>query len=337
MKRTILAIETSCDETAMALLRGDELLANIVSTQIKDHSGHGGVIPELASRLHLANIDIVFNELLKESKIDISTIDAIAIVNGPGLIGSLHVGVIFARSLSYLYNIPIHPVHHIAGHIYANSLITKLEFPLLALVVSGGHTQLVLMKEHLDFEILGETLDDAVGESYDKVARLLKIGYPGGPIIDKLAQDGELAFNFPTPLDDSTYNFSYSGLKSAVINKVNQLSMKNEAFKHEDLAYSFQVKAIDILVKKSVKACLEYNVKHFVLAGGVSANSYLRRSVTETFTKQLPNVRFTLPPLWCCTDNAAMIAACASYIDPTLYKVNYDIKVNPNAKLETVK
>jgi len=330
MKETILAIETSCDETAIAIIKDNRIVANVVSSQIKDHEFNGGVIPELASRLHLENIDVVFQKALMEADLTVSDIDYIAVVGGPGLIGALHVGVVFAKSLSFINNIPLISVHHIAGHIYANELVDELVFPLLALVVSGGHTELILMKDHLQFEVLGSTLDDAIGESYDKVARILNLGYPGGPIIDKLAKEGKSIYNFPIPLLDDSYNFSYSGLKSAVINKVNQLKMKKENYNVSDIAASFQCSAIEPLIIKSLKAIQEYDVKHFVVAGGVAANSYLREKIEEMVKNNKLDIKLTLPPLWCCTDNAAMIASLASFYEPADYKNNYGFSVEPN-------
>lgn len=333
-ERVILAIETSCDETAIAIIKGQkELLANIVSSQIKQHQDNGGVVPELASRLHYENVDHVFNQALQEAKITLKDIDGIAVVNGPGLIGALHVGTIFAKSIAYLNNIPILSVHHIAGHIYANNLISDLKFPLLALVVSGGHTELVYMPNHLDFKVLGQTQDDAIGESYDKIARILDLGYPGGPIIDKLAKEGQNIYDFPIPKNDNTYDFSYSGLKSAVINKVNTLKMKKEEFNNADIARSFQESAVAPLITKSIKAAKEYNVKQFLIAGGVSANSYLRQEIENNFTKELPNVELLLPPLWATTDNAAMIASLASFYQDSYFNNEYDFAVNPNRKL----
>ncbi|WP_423364710.1 tRNA (adenosine(37)-N6)-threonylcarbamoyltransferase complex transferase subunit TsaD [Mycoplasma sp. P36-A1] len=333
-ERIILAIETSCDETAMSILKGNKkLLANIVSSQIDQHSLNGGVVPELASRLHLQNIDSVFKETMSKANISIEDVDGIAIVNGPGLIGALHVGVMFAKSIAYLNNIPILPIHHIAGHIYANELITDLKFPLIALVVSGGHTELVLMNNHLEFKVLGQTHDDAIGESYDKIARVLGLGYPGGPIIDKLAKSGTDIYNFPIPKNDKTYDFSYSGLKSAVINKVNTLKMKKESYNNDDIACSFQTSAIAPLISKTLMAAKEFNAVQVVLAGGVSANSYLREKITEEFKEKLPLVELVLPPLWATTDNAAMIASVASHYKKEAYTNNYSFSVNPNRKL----
>lgn len=326
-ERIILAIETSCDETAIAILQGhNKVLANVISSQIAQHKDSGGVVPELASRLHLDNIDVVFEQALRDAKITIEDIDLIAVVNGPGLVGALHVGLIFAKSLSYINNIPLIDIHHIAAHIYASSLVDEFSFPLLALVVSGGHTQLVLMKDHLDFEIIGQTRDDAIGETYDKVARILNLEYPGGPLIDKLAKTGKNIYDFPRPLIDDSYDFSYSGLKSAVINKVNQLNMKKEEFNIEDIATSFQESAIYPLITKTLKAIKEYDIKHVVLAGGVSANSYLRQQIIDNL--QELDVKLTLPELITCTDNALMVAACASYYEQG--HNNLELSVEPN-------
>ena len=331
---TILAIETSCDETAMSIIKENKIIGNVISSQIKDHHLNGGVIPELASRLHLENIDIVFNELLIQSQITTNDIDYIAVVNGPGLIGALHVGIVFAKSLSFINNIPILPVHHIAGHIYANQLIEDFRFPLLALVVSGGHTQLVLMNHHLHFEILGQTLDDAVGECYDKVARVLEIGYPGGPIIDKLAREGNNIYDFPISLIDDTYNFSYSGLKSAVINKVNTLNMKKEHYNIEDIACSFQYSAIEPLVIKSIRAIKNFNIKQLVLAGGVAANSYLRESIDKMTREKVDfEVDLIKLPIKYTSDNAAMIASLASFYNKNDFTFDYSFKAYPNKPL----
>lgn len=334
MEKIILAIETSCDETAISILKGHKtILSNIVSSQIENHQEYGGVIPELASRLHLNNIDIVLEQALKQAKITLKDIDLIAVVDGPGLVGALHVGLMFAKSLSFINNIPLLNVHHIAGHIYANTLIKDFEFPLLALVVSGGHTQLVLMKKHLDFEIIGQTRDDAIGESYDKIARIIGLPYPGGPNIEKLARDGNDLYEFPQALLDEGYDFSYSGLKSAVLNKVNHLKMKQEDYNNADIACSFQKAAIAPLVSKTVKAIKEFNVKQFVLAGGVAANNYLREELVKVINQENLNVDIIFPPLWACSDNSIMSAALASYYDESNYHYNYQIKANPNKKI----
>ena len=304
----IFAIESSCDETAIAIINEKrELLANIVSSQIDTHRLYGGVVPEIASRLHVENIGVVIEQALSTAKIDLNDIDAFAVTRGPGLVGSLHVGLQAAKTLSLAYHKPLIGVHHIAGHIYANALVDEIEYPCLALVVSGGHTELVYMKEPMAFELLGTTYDDAIGEAYDKVARVLGLPYPGGPAIDRLAKSGQLTYDLPIPLQDGSLNFSFSGLKSAVINLVNRAKMKHEEIRSADLAASFQTVAIRSLVEKTQLAYEKYQPKHIVVAGGVAANSYLRKEMTKTFT----DVKLTIPPLWCCTDNAAMIASAA--------------------------
>lgn len=335
MDKIILAIETSCDETAVSIIKNNkELLSNVVSSQIKNHCIAGGVIPELASRLHLENIDIVFNEALAKANLTINDINKIAVIYGPGLIGALHVGVMFAKSISYLNNIPLVYLNHMAAHIYACNLVDDLEFPLLALVVSGGHTELVYMKEHLSFEILGQTQDDAIGECYDKIAKAMDLGYPGGPIIDSLAKSGKPIYDFPVSMKNDLYNFSYSGLKSAVLNKLNQLEMKNESYTKEDIAASFQVSAIKQLMEKTKNVLYNYNVKHFVLAGGVAANSYLREESVKTIEAINKNIKITLPPLWCCTDNAAMVASLASFYQDDHFGFDFNKSASPNLKLE---
>lgn len=336
MDRIIVAIETSCDETAVSIINNHkEILANVVSSQIKNHSENGGVVPELASRLHLENIDVVFNTALKDAKLSINDIDKIAVIYGPGLIGALHVGVMFAKTISYLNDIPIIYLNHMASHIYACNLIDDLEFPLLALVVSGGHTELVYMKEHLNFKVLGQTQDDAIGETYDKVAKALDLGYPGGPIIDKLAKEGKAIYDFPVSMKNDLYNFSYSGLKSSVLNQLNQFRMKNIDFKIEDIAASFQKSAIQQLMEKTLNTLNNYEIKHFVLAGGVAANSYLRDESVRVINNLDKEIKITLPPLWCCTDNAAMVASLASFYKDNDYAYEFGKSAKPNLNLNT--
>ena len=305
----ILAIETSCDETAMAIVEdGKKVIANYVYTQISIHTLYGGVVPEIASREHIKKITYVLDATLKEAKMNIDDVDYIAVTAKPGLLGSLMVGINCAKTLALVYNKPLIMVDHIYGHIYANYLEDDFVFPLLALVVSGGHTELVLMKDHYEFEILGETMDDAVGESYDKVARVVGVGYPGGPIIDKIASIGKPTYKLPRP-DPGDYNFSFSGLKSAVINLYHNETMKGNEINKEDLAASFQEAVIDCLVNKTMKAVSEYKVKQVIVAGGVAANKGLRQRLGEEVTKQ--NIKFTIPSFKYCTDNAAMIASAA--------------------------
>ncbi len=333
MDKVILAIESSCDETSIAILKNDELLANVISTQISIHQKYGGVMPEVASRLHVENIGVVLKEALEVSKMSMDDINAIAVTSGPGLIGSLHVGLQCAKTLALAYNKPLIPVHHLAGHIYANEYVNPLKFPLLAIVVSGGNTELVLMKKHLDFQIIGETMDDAIGEAFDKVARVVNLPYPGGVSIDKLSKEGQHRYTLPRPLDDHSYNYSYSGLKTAVINLVNHLRQKGEEVNVPDLARSFQETAIDLLLDKALPAVDEFNIKQVVLAGGVSANSYLREQIV-TRLKNRDNVEVVIPPLWCTTDNAAMIAKVGSYLYDEKLFASLSLSANPSWKLE---
>ncbi len=313
MKDTyILGIESSCDETSISIVKnGVECLANIVSSQIDIHKNYGGVVPEIASREHIKNITVVLDECFKKANLTMKDIDAIAIAYGPGLIGSLLVGLEAAKTLSYLYEKPLIPVHHIAGHIYANSFLEPLTFPLLALIVSGGHTELVFMKDHFSFKKLGGTLDDAVGECYDKVARVIGLSYPGGPLLDQLASHGKATYSLPYPLDDDSYNFSFSGLKSAVINLHHHILQKGETLNRENLASSFQKVVIDTLIKKTKKALCETKCKNLIVAGGVSANQGLRSAVLE-LGKEL-DVKVSIPPLAYCTDNGAMVASAGYY------------------------
>ena len=282
----ILGIESSCDETSIAILRdGKDILTNKISSQIEIHKEYGGVVPEIASRQHIKNIAAILDEALEEAKITLDDVDYIAVTYAPGLIGALLVGVSFAKGLSYAHNIPIIPVHHIKGHMYANFLEHDIELPCIALVVSGGHTNIVYMDENHKFINMGGTLDDAVGESCDKVARVLGLGYPGGPIVDKMYYQGDRNFLHITEPKVGEYDFSFSGIKTAVINFVNKMNMKNEEFKKEDLAASFLGKVVDILCKKTLKAAKDKNVKTIILAGGVAANSLLRSQLTEQGAK----------------------------------------------------
>ena len=328
----ILAIESSCDETSIAITKNGELIANIISTQIEIHQKYGGVMPEIASRLHLENIAIVLKEALDKANLTMDEIDAIAVTRGPGLIGALHVGLQAAKTLALVYKKPLIPVHHLCGHIYANEYITEFKFPMLAVIVSGGNTELVIMKDHLNFEIIGETEDDAVGECFDKVARVLGLPYPGGVYIDKNAKLGEHVYQFKTPKANKKYDFSYSGLKTAVINFINSCNMKNELYKIEDVAKSFQDTAINVIVEKSFEAAKEYGVKMVCLAGGVSANSYLREQITKKFEKT--NIDVIIPPIWCTTDNAAMIAKVGEHLYERKLFADLSLGVDPNWKIE---
>lgn len=310
----ILAIETSCDETAAAILKNEtELLSNVVSSQIESHKRFGGVVPEIASRHHVEQITLVIEEALQKAELTMDDIDAVAVTEGPGLVGALLVGVNAAKALAFAHGKPVIGVHHIAGHIYANRLIQEMKFPLLSLVVSGGHTELILMKEHGHFEVIGETRDDAAGEAYDKVARMLELPYPGGPHIDRLAHEGTPSYPLPRALlDEDSYEFSFSGLKSAVINTIHNARQKNEEIIKEDIAASFQQSVIDVLVAKTQKAVEEFQVKQLLVAGGVAANKGLRAELERVFTNS--DVQLIIPPLSLCTDNAAMIAAAGAVL-----------------------
>lgn len=323
----ILAFESSCDETSVSIIKnGHEEVATVVLSQMDIHALYGGVVPEIASRYHVESITLVIEECLKKANMTINDIDAIAVTYGPGLIGSLLVGMQAAKTLSFLYDKPLVPVHHIAGHIYANNLVEEMKFPLLALVVSGGHTEIVLMKEDYSFRKLGGTLDDAVGEAYDKVARVLNLPYPGGPLIDKLAFEGKDTYNLPTPLDDDSYNFSFSGLKSAVINLSHNELQRGNMIRKEDLACAYQKRVVDILTKKTMRAMKEYNVCNLIVAGGVAANKGLRASLTAACEKE--NYHLVFPEMKYCTDNAAMIGAAGYYA----FKLGRISDLNLNSK-----
>ena len=336
MSKTILAIESSCDETAIAIIRDDVLLSNIVSTQIDVHAKYGGVMPEIASRLHCENIGVVLQEALTKANVSLEEIDAFAVTRGPGLIGALHVGLQAAKTLSLLYKKPLIPVHHLAGHIYANEYVKPLVFPLLAIVVSGGNTELVIMKDHLDFDIIGETKDDAIGECYDKVARVLGLPYPGGIPIDKYAKLGKHTYKLPSPsTHDNSYDFSYSGLKTNVINLVHKLEQNGEQVNRDDMCCSFQETAVDMVIQKAMRAVDEYQVKQVVLAGGVSANSYLREQITSKLANT--GIDVIIPPMWCCTDNAAMIAKVASRLYDLGIFADLNLSVDPSWKIDHYK
>lgn len=310
----ILAIETSCDETSVSILKnGTEILSNTVLSQIESHKRFGGVVPEIASRHHVEGITTTIDTALQTANVTMNDINAIAVTQGPGLIGALLIGINAAKALAFAYDIPLIPVHHIAGHIYANHLETPLTFPLMALIVSGGHTELVYMKDHLHFEVIGETRDDAVGEAYDKVARTIDLPYPGGPQIDQLAAIGEDTYQFPRVwLEKESYDFSFSGLKSAVINQLHNQRQKGQDIVPENVATSFQNSVVEVLTTKAIHACKAYNVKRLIVAGGVASNRGLRESIS----KQCENnqIQLTIPTPKLCTDNAAMIGAAGHFL-----------------------
>lgn len=330
----ILGIETSCDETAAAVIKnGTEIVANVVSSQIESHQRFGGVVPEIASRHHVEQITIVLEETMKQSGLTMDSIDAIAVTEGPGLVGALLIGVNAAKAMAFAHQKPLIGVHHIAGHIYANQLVAELKFPLLALVVSGGHTELIYMKEHGSFEVIGETRDDAVGEAYDKVARTLQLPYPGGPHIDRLAMEGQPTIKLPRAwLEEDSYDFSFSGLKSAVINTLHNAKQKGEEISPADLAASFQESVIEVLVGKTLKAMEHYKVDQVLLAGGVAANKGLRsalQTAVDNVGKEL-----VIPPLTLCTDNAAMIAAAGSVLYRKGKRSGMNLNGNPGLDIE---
>lgn len=311
-----LAVETSCDETSAAVLKnGREILSNIISTQVDEHKKYGGVVPEVASRKHVENVDIVIQEALEQADITLDQIDHMAVTHGPGLVGALLVGLSTAKAMAYALNIPLVGVNHIEGHICANYIEDKnLKPPFLCLIVSGGHTHLVYVKDYGDYEILGKTRDDAVGEAFDKVARAMGLGYPGGPIIDELSKEGNPdAIHFPRVyLDKNSFDFSFSGLKSAVLNYLNSQRQKNEPIVVADVAASFQQAVIEVLVNKTLEGARLKNVDTIVLAGGVAANSGLREMLKNAGSHHGFEVKYPSIPL--CTDNGAMIG-CAGYYD----------------------
>ena len=312
---TLLGIETSCDETSAAVLRnGRELLSHVISSQIKTHQKYGGVVPEIASREHILHLRSVVEQALMEAGIGFSELSGIAVTYGPGLVGSLLVGVAGAKAMAYAAGIPLIGVNHLEGHIYANFLHTPdLEFPLLALLVSGGHSHLVYFEGHGQYKVLGQTRDDAAGEALDKVARTLGLGYPGGPQIQRVALEGNPhAFKFPRAmLEPGSLDFSFSGMKSAVLNTLNSARMKGESLSTPDLAASFQEAVVDVLVRKALLALEKTKAKTLVLAGGVAANTLLRERLTRETSHR--GIRFNYPPPILCTDNGAMIATAGYY------------------------
>ncbi|MEC5425900.1 tRNA (adenosine(37)-N6)-threonylcarbamoyltransferase complex transferase subunit TsaD [Virgibacillus sp. C22-A2] len=329
----ILGIETSCDETAVAIVKnGNEILSNVVSSQIESHKRFGGVVPEIASRHHVEQMTMVLEEAFNTAELSWDSIDAVTVTEGPGLVGALLIGVNTAKALAFAKQKPLVGVHHIAGHIYANRLETEFKFPLLALIVSGGHTELVLMRDHGNYEVIGQTRDDAAGEAYDKVARMLKMPYPGGPHIDRLAAEGEETITFPRAwLEDGSYDFSFSGLKSSVINKIHNAEQRGEVLKKEDIAASFQASVIEVLTKKTLRAAKEYNVKQVIVAGGVAANKGLRARLQEEFDEI--DVPLLIPPLHLCTDNAAMIAAAGTIAYEQGKRSGLDLNANSSLPL----
>lgn len=309
----ILAIETSCDETSAAVVEdGCRIRSNIIASQIDSHKRFGGVVPEIASRHHVEFITVIVEDALAEAGVSYDELDAVAVTYGPGLVGALLIGVHAAKTIALAHNLPLIPVNHMAGHIYSNRFQSSFKFPLLALTVSGGHTELVYMEDDHTYEVIGETRDDAAGEAYDKVGRVLGVPYPGGKHIDEMASQGEDSFDFPRAmLHDETYDFSFSGLKSAFINTVHNADQRGETLNKNDLAASFQAAVVDVLVEKTIRAAKEKRVKQLLLSGGVAANKGLRDTLQAAVTSGLPDVELLIPPLSLCGDNAAMIGAAA--------------------------
>ncbi len=329
----ILGIESSCDETACAIIKnGKEVVSNVVATQIDVHKQFGGVLPEVASRIHVENISMVIEEALNQADMKVEDMAAIAFTQGPGLIGSLHVGVQAAKTLAWAFDKPLVPVHHIMGHIFANELVSDLKFPLMALVVSGGHTELVYMQSEKKYEIIGTTQDDAIGEAYDKVARVLGLPYPGGPQIDRLAKEGTPQYKLPTPKTEGIYDMSFSGLKSGVLQFMDRCKRKNETFIPADLAASFQETALNLIMDKSMRAIKDYDVKQLVLAGGVAANSRLREKMQEAMQDH-KEVELLIPPLWCCTDNAAMIGVAGYFNYRNGIRADFSVSAKPSMNM----
>lgn len=328
----ILAIESSCDETAVALARDGCLLSSAVVSQIEVHERFGGVMPEAAARLHAENALFVLDDALRKARVDLKDVDAFAFTRGPGLIGALHVGMQVAKTLAMLYDRPLIAVHHLAGHIEACRFVSEFTYPLLAVVVSGGNTELVLMKGPLTYKVVGETLDDAIGECFDKVARTLGLPYPGGVPIDHLAQSGKPVYHLPEPLKGKGLDLSYSGLKTAVITLVHNEKQRGRTINIPDMCRSFQDVAIKAIIKRAFAAAMKYGVKQVLLAGGVSANSALRARMKEVFAGT--DIELVVPPLWCTTDNAAMIVKAAEALYERKIFAPLDVSCDPNWRIE---
>lgn len=328
----ILGIESSCDETSISIVKnGKEEIVTTTLSQIDIHKKFGGVVPEIASRSHAECITIVIEDCLSKANMKMEDITAIAVTYGPGLAGSLLVGVEAAKTLALCYNKPLIGVNHMAGHIYANNLVDTMDFPLICLVISGGHTEIIYMDEDLSFKKIGSTIDDSVGEAFDKVARVIDVPYPGGPVIDKLSKIGKDSYDLPLPMDDDSYNFSFSGIKSAVINLVHNEKQRGNEIRKEDLATSFENIVVKTLTKKTMRAIDEYKVKELLIAGGVSANSGIREEFDKLCKEK--GIKLVVPKLAYCTDNGAMIAAAGYYYYKKGLFSDYSLKINPSLDL----
>lgn len=331
-RKLLLAIESSCDETSVAVIEdGAEILSNIVASQVKSHQRFGGVVPEVASRHHVEEITLCIDDALAAAEVKPKDLSGVAVTYGPGLVGALLIGISAAKAFAWAHDLPLIPVNHMAGHIYAAQFVEPLQFPLMALLVSGGHTELVYMKETGSFEIIGETRDDAAGEAYDKVGRVLGLTYPSGKEIDELAHLGQDTYHFPRAMiKEDNYDFSFSGLKSSFINTVHNAEQRGEKLIVKDLAASFQASVIDVLAAKTIRACKEYPVKQLVMAGGVAANKGLRDRFSKEVASKLQDVTFIVPPLRLCGDNAAMIGAAAFIEAEKGHYADYHLNADPS-------
>ncbi|MNJ40021.1 tRNA N6-adenosine threonylcarbamoyltransferase [compost metagenome] len=329
-----MAVETSCDETSVAVVKnGTEVLSNFIASQIETHRAFGGVVPEVASRKHVESITRMLEEAVRGADISLQDLSAIAVTEGPGLVGALLVGIMAAKSLAFAVDKPLIGTHHIAGHIYANQLVAEMKYPAIALVVSGGHTELVLMEREGSFKLIGRTRDDAVGEAYDKVARALGFPYPGGPYVDKLALESKEVEVLPRAwLESDSYDFSFSGLKSAVLNAVNQHKMRGEEGYAPAIARGFQESVIEVLVEKAIRAVRSTGAVQLLLCGGVAANQGLRQALSERSAKE--EIDLLIPPLKYCTDNAAMIGAAAYLKWKSGEFSAWELKAEPSLSLE---
>ncbi|WP_090736311.1 tRNA (adenosine(37)-N6)-threonylcarbamoyltransferase complex transferase subunit TsaD [Paenibacillus sp. Mc5Re-14] len=330
----ILAVETSCDETAVSVVKnGTEVLSNLISSQIETHKAFGGVVPEVASRKHVESITYMLDEAMQTSGISPREISAVAVTQGPGLVGALLVGIVAAKSAAMAFGKPLIGTHHIAGHIYANQLEHDIVYPCISLVVSGGHTELVLMESEGQFQLIGRTRDDAVGEAYDKVARAIGFPYPGGPHVDRVAHESEEVVTLPRAwLEPDSYDFSFSGLKSAVLNVINQTKMRGETVHAEAIARGFQESVVEVLVEKAIRAMREYGAKQLLLCGGVAANRGLRTALRERCERE--GIKLLVPSMKYCTDNAAMIGAAAYAKWKRGEFTSLDMKADPGLSLE---